>query len=1288
MKYRKYRYLPKLYGGGSWRKLGDGVKLVADSALSTVGLNNVIKDDNYNSRSMADASKTGEQIGKWGARIASNFVPGLGLAVGAVQDGLGALNSEDEDRIRRANLAQGNLDGSNGYIGNAVSSSSAKNMSSLNSSNTASAGIGLAGGLASGITGGFGEGGFDFKSIGNAISQGANAFQNSDYNQMNGNNNSVGAISQIGNILGNFDYSGLKGLGFKDGVNSFLDNNGIDMNFFDSTKKYAYGGMLNVDGNGDPIPMSKMNVPVLPQDYLISDLNKTENRRRYNRRHIRPDDLYGKFYHYDGSNADPRDAYYQTLGDKIKSAFVNKNVPKNVAGSRQKTVFNNHTQDLSFGNGGNLKQYGYGGSYKKYMDGGMLESTDELKQYEGARHEQGGIPIDQNGVPTDRNQAVAEVEGKETKIDDYVFSDRNKVPGTKKTFAEVSKEIETRYADEIEDGDKIALKSRNLELEELKAKQEEVNAVIEQEKMAQQQAMMDMQQMQGGVDPNMMQNPMMMDSTQNSLPMMNTGGPIPLDADQSFQTTNPFVNTYQETPMFDDYVDPEETYVVGSQMDEEYIKPEANVSLDNTSFINNNLVDENSSNPQGLFDDRVNPMGLISSLAPNIADLSRKKDKPNVYEDLNSEKINLQRLKNDARKQAAVASAVNRENARQMGGAGLTSSIVGNANLASNLGSQLNNIDMQEISKNNQIENQDRAYNNRLRMSEDIADRQDEARFGDVRSSAMHNASEKILGFTRDKKLYEKENLKNQTYINALNEYSKYWDINVQAILDGKQSILSRKDANGNEVVYIKDNETGYETYPDKKNLETQAYENQTTSKKKLNTEVDPNLLNTRSNSNESNNSTNLSNTNSSNNTALQNSTEEELIDKTLENKKNEDNYLENTEVNTEVENTETNTEIEKTQVNTYETKSNEVKSNETKSRDLAAENKKQEDLLRNSEITYGGKSGDDTYGLTKYKDYDFQYYLNSKEQVKQGVDKRGKLATYWGGGQPKKGLKTDLGEKVYDGLSDGQQVMMRMQHVNIGWDPRVTILLASGVIKPSERKKYLKDYNMTTTKYNDNKAKFKNIDDQKMFDQWVDLYANTEPNDIGFQKQYKRRAEDVAKAYGYKLTDEQLNKFNTGSENKKPHNHSEQVIYDDDFVETNIKDFYGRPVKVNSKILNNFNQAVNDLKSKNIDLKIADSYVRPDVKKAAKDLYDKQLAEFNKKGFYVNKDGKTVKKAPPKQAGTKSFHTHGQAIDLNQKEHNPNNEEFKQIAESLTRAGFKQHPNEWWHWSIGEFID
>ena len=208
------------------------------------------------------------------------------------------------------------------------------------------------------------------------------------------------------------------------------------------------------------------------------------------------------------------------------------------------------------------------------------------------------------------------------------------------------------------------------------------------------------------------------------------------------------------------------------------------------------------------------------------------------------------------------------------------------------------------------------------------------------------------------------------------------------------------------------------------------------------------------------------------------------------------------------------------------EVKSNiEVKATQPSSRDLKVENKKQEDIMRNSEVTYGGVTDDnqDTKPLTTYKDYDFQTYLNTKEQVSDNP----KIGLYGNSEHPKRGLKVDLGEDIYNGLSGGQQAMMRMQHINIPWDPRVVMLMATGVIKgKTKRTEYLGDYEATTELYNKNKAKFKNIDDQKMFDQWVDIYSRTEPNEPGYQKQYKRRVEDMAKAYGYALTKEQLAKF------------------------------------------------------------------------------------------------------------------------------------------------------------------
>ena len=114
-----------------------------------------------------------------------------------------------------------------------------------------------------------------------------------------------------------------------------------------------------------------------------------------------------------------------------------------------------------------------------FADGGSLnggvDTNAQLQQYQGAKHEQGGIPVDQNGQPVPRKLASAEVEGGETKLDDYVFSERNKVPGTKKTFAKASKEIESKYKSRIESGDKIAKQSRRDELTRLMNEQEAYN---------------------------------------------------------------------------------------------------------------------------------------------------------------------------------------------------------------------------------------------------------------------------------------------------------------------------------------------------------------------------------------------------------------------------------------------------------------------------------------------------------------------------------------------------------------------------------------------------------------------------------------------------------------------------------------------------------------------------------------------------------------------------------------------------------------------------------------------
>lgn len=115
-----------------------------------------------------------------------------------------------------------------------------------------------------------------------------------------------------------------------------------------------------------------------------------------------------------------------------------------------------------------------GGQMKKYADGG------ELTHFEGGgTHEQnpnGGIPQGQNAV----------VEAGETKVDDYIFSDRLKAPGglldalkldskkwSNKTFAEVSKAIEQKYDPQSNrKTDEIVKRGIKKDLEKLKEGQE------------------------------------------------------------------------------------------------------------------------------------------------------------------------------------------------------------------------------------------------------------------------------------------------------------------------------------------------------------------------------------------------------------------------------------------------------------------------------------------------------------------------------------------------------------------------------------------------------------------------------------------------------------------------------------------------------------------------------------------------------------------------------------------------------------------------------------------------
>jgi len=112
---------------------------------------------------------------------------------------------------------------------------------------------------------------------------------------------------------------------------------------------------------------------------------------------------------------------------------------------------------------------------KLYDMGGGLPDTrlpnpnmnreNTITEYNGPSHEQGGIPVGEN----------AEVEGNETRgirnTEDYIFSDTLKPnKKAKKTFADISKDVEKKYKNY--ENDRYAIKSKDMELSRLMYEQE------------------------------------------------------------------------------------------------------------------------------------------------------------------------------------------------------------------------------------------------------------------------------------------------------------------------------------------------------------------------------------------------------------------------------------------------------------------------------------------------------------------------------------------------------------------------------------------------------------------------------------------------------------------------------------------------------------------------------------------------------------------------------------------------------------------------------------------------
>lgn len=120
------------------------------------------------------------------------------------------------------------------------------------------------------------------------------------------------------------------------------------------------------------------------------------------------------------------------------------------------------------------KNYGGGLPMKSggmmYQDGGQLEVTE----YNGPRHENGGIAIGPN----------AEVEGGEVRVEDYIFSDTLSPEDKGPTFAKLAKKINKKYEERPADGPSERAKKKELgalmKANEMSRQKEDYNKAAEE----------------------------------------------------------------------------------------------------------------------------------------------------------------------------------------------------------------------------------------------------------------------------------------------------------------------------------------------------------------------------------------------------------------------------------------------------------------------------------------------------------------------------------------------------------------------------------------------------------------------------------------------------------------------------------------------------------------------------------------------------------------------------------------------------------------------------------------
>jgi len=786
-------------GGNFGSKVGDTFKLLGDSALSTVGLTDVIGDNAYRNQSFADASRVGESIGMGAGKIGANLLlPGIGGAgINTLQSTLGTLDGTDDERARVEKLrANPELIGK--YAG------SVRQMN--NAINPLVAGTNIAGNLGA-------AGAANYNSTSNVLGNLPDMFKTKM-----ANGGPITLPEQV--IPGSARHKELIEMEKR---NQFVEEQ--KQRYAPLTAKYGEPKSMSLSQFAKSNPWA--DISALPNDVDtiysydrppaedIIDLSYTTDPRygvfsdpqRAGRDYftgtsavdvpeyevfdptaevdlsIQEEKTYNPIkasvmrggsgnpvttnigYTY-GFQSDPSSLQFEAgspysdavskIGASDKVSTFDPNIQPLVDQYLQgQAARSNYNSPITFA---------YGGVMNGYADGGRF------LEYEGPTHENGGIDVDANGMPT----AVANVEGGETMhdngVENYIFSDRLIVdPEKKTTFSDESKKINKKYKDAT---DKISIDSKNMELEALKMKQENLKSMMAPD-----------------------------DSNSQGLPMFRTGGGLDPVTEKYYNAINDSLsglnpnlqNTFMEPPNNISIDEP-----IGdttSEIDMSILPEDIYKLRDTTTELPSDML------PQ----DTINPLGYLSSNIGNIYDLyeAGQETEPNDFGRMDPRTINLEAQRDELRNQAAISRAVGRENARSASssGAAFTNQVISNALINSALGSGLSESFMTEANQNAQILNQAEQINHQTRIQENLADQQDLANRKSTISRALHNIGMNTQGYMRDLESARVGNVNNQMWFDAIKS-GKYLDLAFDK--DTNTTILKTKDGR----IWAKDNKT------------------------------------------------------------------------------------------------------------------------------------------------------------------------------------------------------------------------------------------------------------------------------------------------------------------------------------------------------------------------------------------------------------------------------------------------------------------------------------------------